>query len=288
MMAGSSGVRASSAASPALQTAPASKDVVSVWYRSSEGCPDGGVFIELLHRLGRAASLARVGDRIDFVVTVAHGERESSGHLERQNRERTVAIRDVSAATCEEVAEVLSLSLDLALQPGADPQAEAPPPPSTSDGWQQRLGGQLTLETGLARTVLPGAALFIELGPALKAWSLRLSFRGAYAEPDVAVPLNIGLLASRLEGCWAWAVGPVSLGPCAGMDVGLVFAESSRDNGRSDVGLWSSAVAHARASRQFGRLVAFVRYRFSAQTGDEVTGSAPVGVEAALGASFRF
>ena len=268
---------------------------MSIWYRSSEGCPDGNAFVGLLRRLGREATLARVGDRVDFVVTVAHADRESSGRLERQSSERTVAIRDVTAATCEEVAEVLSLSLDLALQPGAELPSEASPPPSAT--WQQRLGAQLTLETGLARAVLPGAALFIEVGPALQAWSLRLSFRGAYGEPDAAVDLNVGLLASRVEACWAWVVGDVALGPCGGVDIGLVFAESPGNNGRSDVGLWSSAAAHGRAGWQLGRLaleaqvgllVPFVRYRFSAETGDEVSGSAPVGLEAALGFSFRF
>jgi hypothetical protein len=292
----SSAVQATSATAPPLQAV--SNGLVWVWYRSSEGCPDGSAFIGLLRRLGRTASLASVGDPVDFVVTLAHTPRESSGRLERQSRERVVAIRDVAAATCEEVAEVLALSLDLALQPGADPQLSASIPPDTGDGWEQRLGAQLTLETGLARAILPGAALFIDLGPALHAWSLRLSLRGAYAERELAVALSVGLFASRAEACWAWVAGDVALGPCGGVDVGLVFAESSGDNGRGDVGLWSSAVAHARASWQLGRLVAleaqagllvpFVRYRFSAQTGEEVTGSAPLGFETALGVSIRF
>jgi hypothetical protein len=39
---------------------------------------------------------------------------------------------------------------------------------------------------------------------------------------------------------------------------------------------------------QLGLLVPFVRYQLSAQTGEEVTDSAPLGVEAALGFSIRF
>src|SRR5690606_782591 len=51
------------------QDAP--REALSIWYRSSEGCRDGAVFVTRLAELGRAATLARVGDRVDFVVTVA-------------------------------------------------------------------------------------------------------------------------------------------------------------------------------------------------------------------------
>jgi hypothetical protein len=291
----SNAAQASSAASPAQE---GSRNVARVWYRSSAGCPGGTAFIGLLRQLGRPAALAQVGDRIDFVVTVAYGERASSGHLERQSSERTVSIRDVTAGSCEEVAQVLALSLDLALQPGAEPPPAASPAPDDTGRWEQRLGLQLAVETGLARTALPGAALFVDLRPPARAWSLRLSLRGAYGEPDAAVDFSIGLLGSRAEACWAWALGDVTLAPCGGLEVGLVIAESSGDYGRSDVGLWSSAATHARAGWSLGRLVSleaqlgllvpFVRYQFRAKTGDEVSSSAPLGLEGALGISFRF
>jgi hypothetical protein len=295
-MAWSNAVQAAASAPP---PAPAADTyAVRVWYRSSEGCPDGAAFIGLLRQLGRPAALAQVGDRVDFVVTVAYAEGASSGHLERQSSERTVSIRDVSAASCEEVAQVLALSLDLALQPGAQAPSVPSPESNAAERWQQSLGLQLTLETGLARAALPGAALFVDLRPSAQAWSLRLSLRGAYGEPDAAVDLSVGLLASRVEACWAWTVGDVRLAPCGGVELGLVIAESSGDNGRSDVGLWSSAAAHARASwilgrlvsleAQLGLLVPFVRYEFSAQTGEEVSSSAALGLESALGISFRF
>lgn len=288
---------AASAAAAPSPSAPSPPDSAHIWYRSSESCPDGAAFIELLRRFGRETSLARVGDRVDFVVTVAHAGHESTGRLERQSSEGTVAIREVVAASCEEVAEVLALSLDLALQPGNEPEP-SPSSPSPSGDWEQRVGAQGTLETGLARALLPGAVLFIEVGPVPLAWSLRVSLRGAYAEPDAAVALDIGLVGARAEACWAWAVADVALGPCGGVELGLVFAESSGENGRSDVGVWSGAVGHGRGSwqvsrrfaleAQVGLLVPFVRYRFKAETGAEVTSSAPLGLETALGFSFRF
>lgn len=97
-----------------------------VWYRTSEGCPDGEAFVSRLAALGKAARLASVGDRVDFVVTLGRGPRESSGRLERQTRGGTVAIREYRDARCDAVAEALALTLDLALEPEAAPVASAP------------------------------------------------------------------------------------------------------------------------------------------------------------------
>ena len=271
---------------------------VWVWYRSGEGCPDGAAFIGLLRNLGRGASLAGVGDRVDFVVTLAYSAGESSGRLERQSSERTVAIRDVTAASCAEVADVLALSLDLALQPAAV-EHPAPAAAAASSFWQRRIGLQGTIETGLAQALLPGAALFIDWGSLPPAWRFRLSLRGAYGTRAAAVALNLGLLVSRAEGCRDWPLaGAVTLGLCGALDLGLVHAESSGDAGRSDTDFWGAAGTHLRLALDRGRpvalegqvglLVPFVHYRLQALTGDEVSNSAAVGLAAALGVSFRF
>lgn len=271
---------------------PASAEPVRVWYRSSEGCPDGPAFLERLRAFGRSAVLAGVGDRVDFVVTVAHAGSESSGRLERQSSERTVAIRDVIAATCAEVVEVLALSLDLAEQPAAAGAA----PAADDSSWQAWLGAQGTVESGLARLVFPGGAVFVDLRPPIERLRLRASLRGAYRERDSDIPLNVLLLASRLEACWLWSPGAVDVGPCAGFDLGLVRAESVGDNGLDDSGVWSSGAFHARAlwglgprlalEAQAGVLVPVVRYRFSAEAGGDVQDSAALGLSLAIGLSF--
>jgi hypothetical protein len=101
-----------------------------VWYRTSEGCPDGEAFVSRLSELGKTARLARVGDRVDFVVTLGSGPGESSGRLERQTRRGIVAIREYRDARCEQVAEALALTLDLALEPDAAPAASATSSPA--------------------------------------------------------------------------------------------------------------------------------------------------------------
>lgn len=97
---------------------------VSVWYRSAEGCPSADTFLARLAAQDVTATIARVGDQIDFVVTLGRDERSSSGTLERQSTRGTVAIREVRASTCDAVADALVLTL--ALTVGSDGGAGSP------------------------------------------------------------------------------------------------------------------------------------------------------------------
>jgi hypothetical protein len=97
----------------------------SVWYRSSEGCPDGPAFVARLHGAAEGAKLATAGDRIDFVVTLGTKNGHAFGQLERQTAEGRVAIRELEAPRCEEVADAVALTLTLALEPQASAAASA-------------------------------------------------------------------------------------------------------------------------------------------------------------------
>lgn len=116
----------------------------SIWYRTGEGCPDGVSFLARLENRGIRGHLAAVGDRVDFVVTLGTNGERSSGRLERQTSQGTIAIREVEDVRCEAVADALALTLALtfdpashdppetavaAEQPAAQSQA-GPPPPS--------------------------------------------------------------------------------------------------------------------------------------------------------------
>jgi hypothetical protein len=98
----------------ALESAPP-----SIWYRSSEGCPDGSAFLGRLHGAAEGAKLATAGDRIDFVVTLGLKDGHAFGQLERQTAEGRVAVRELEAPRCEEVADAVALTLTLALEPHA-------------------------------------------------------------------------------------------------------------------------------------------------------------------------
>ena len=159
---------------------------VWVWYRSSEGCPDGSSFVVRLAELGQAARLAGVGDRVDFVVTLGRVADSSSGRLERQTHGGTVAIREYRDARCEQVAEALALTLDLALEPQASPPVVAVAPtvdpgldaakaqtPASAEQrapiW--RVGPQALLQSGVAAQPAFGGALFA--GVEDPAWFVR-------------------------------------------------------------------------------------------------------------------
>jgi hypothetical protein len=240
---------------------------VSIWYRSSEGCPDGAAFIARLSALGRQSALANVGDHIDFVVTLAARLTTSAGRLERQTARGTVAIRELEAARCEEVAEALALSLELALEPHTEPAAsvsavrgdtpklpndaaarpssertELPPArtlpaaldatPLAASGESSeaeppfRFGAQGRVATGISPAPAPGATLFVELGDPADEVAARLSLNGVYRETTVAsVELDVAVVAARLDGCaLGWRTGVFSIGPCVGLDVGLLAA----------------------------------------------------------------
>jgi hypothetical protein len=97
----------------------------AIWYRSSEGCPDGLAFLEMLQHRATPAQLAQVGDRIDFVVTLGSTPTGNSGRLERQTDRGTVALRELQGTTCAAIADALALTLVLTLDPMSDQNADA-------------------------------------------------------------------------------------------------------------------------------------------------------------------
>ena len=265
-------------------SAHAEPEPVWVWYRTSEGCPDGAAFVSRLSELGKAARLASVGDRVDFVVTLGRGPHESSGRLERQTRGGTVAIREYRDARCEEVAEALALTLDLAIEPEAAAQAsgppsapggEAPPPGNavsvvgvvsadgvasvaSADGVVSAaavptagivLGAQAMLATGVAPGVLPGGALFIA-GHTDSGWlsSWRGTVFGAYRESSAEQrEIEVLLAGARIEACpFEARLDAIVFTPCLGFDAGLLRASGPNALGATDTGLWGAAAAHGR------------------------------------------
>jgi hypothetical protein len=309
----------------AATTAPAPDPALSIWYRSSEGCPEGSVFVARLAELGRRATLARVGDRVDFVVTVAGAPNASSGRLERQTARGTVAIRELDAPRCEEVTEALALSLDIALDPAnvapsssdaaLAPEAEptSPQPAAAVDRAPHRedptrepagrsplaLGAQGSLTKGIAPRWAAGGTLFAELR-ARDAIALagRFSLAAAFADATrAAIDVDVLWLAGRVEGCaFELRSGPLSLQPCAGAELGLVRAGSSGDGGQRDTGLWAAALGVMRArlelderfalEAQVGAALPFVRYAVGSSLGGDLFRTEAVIPTLALGGSW--
>jgi hypothetical protein len=113
----------------AEETPDAEPVPVSIWYRNAEGCPDGATFVEELGRRGTRGKLAAVGDAVDFVVTLGSSGEQSAGRLERQTSRGTIAIRELSAPSCADVAQALALSLSVAARTSGEGA-----PAATNDG----------------------------------------------------------------------------------------------------------------------------------------------------------
>lgn len=113
---------------------PESQEQAILWYRSTEGCPDGARFMESMGARSAHVRLAEAGDRVDFVVNLALTPEGARGRLERETERGTVAIREVVDASCEQVAQVIALNLSLALDPtgGVPPSEEVEPTDATS------------------------------------------------------------------------------------------------------------------------------------------------------------
>ena len=91
----------------------ASPGALVLWYRATEGCPSGSEFLALVEKRHAKAGLAKIGDQIDFVVTLGEKDGGFAGRVERQTDRGTAAIREVAAPSCAAVAEALALSLAL-------------------------------------------------------------------------------------------------------------------------------------------------------------------------------
>ncbi len=141
----------------ALETVPP-----SIWYRSSEGCPGGAAFVERLHGAAEGAKLATAGDRIDFVVTLGMKDGHAFGQLERQTAEGRVAVRELEASRCEEVADAVALTLTLALEPhaaqaGASLQTTTPATAATATEAAKPASTSAVADTATQTSNLPAS-----------------------------------------------------------------------------------------------------------------------------------
>ncbi len=198
-----------------------------VWYRASDQCPAGPEFLARLPAGTDRPRLANAGDHIDFVVTLLAAKDRTVGRLERQTKSGTVAIRELSDASCARVADALALSLGLALEPGgaseqpapveaSEPQQEPPdfeqaPAPvapalesqATSPGSgpvrdaivvarenessRWAFGIEGGALLGVTPSLMPRAIVFAELEPTGSDFALRFGFVGAYGSTSTQI-----------------------------------------------------------------------------------------------------
>lgn len=266
----------------------------SIWYRASDGCPDGPSFLVQLESRGVEGRLADVGDHVDFVVTLGQNGDHSSGRLERQTSEGTIAIREVEGTGCEAVADAIALSLALAHDPEAPGAAPVRPEGEASSTAAPAASPAASAE------VAPPAASESAVEPPEPAPPA-----SPLAEQRVTFAVGLAALASdAFEGPWVFSAGPfveiqapasfvlphatlraaihgglrpdggvpvqmwLAAGRLEGCPVGLVWGRftlrpcaafdagvlGASAAGVSDTGGWFAALAHARAELALGKI----------------------------------
>jgi hypothetical protein len=211
-----------------------SQSPISLDWSTPAGCPEGDAVSADVIRLSgataqgsrhlKARASIRPADGKGWILSLATDLNGATG-------ERTLV-----GASCESLTEAATLTLALILNPDL---AVPPPPPagdqrpaqeaatvaSTSDRrlhlvW--RLGAHAGIQAGAIENL--SSCFALSLGVGLGRLSLRLM-------PGLTPPQNIFVDAARTLGgrlwvgtaaalgCWAAAVGPVTLSPCLGFDV---------------------------------------------------------------------
>lgn len=291
----------------------------TVWYRTSEGCPNGEQFVLRVKTYQQGVRLAEAGDRVDFVVTLTKPpEAQATGRLERQTDGGTIAISEVRDTDCDAVATALALGLSLSLTPATTPSSPATgsstpgaastvsltvspaaPPSSPLQATAAPIARAATVIDSSGGASGPPVSstrdrdgspdrspeTFTGAGPARTAhWSFGLHGEGAFvlnpsplwggeafiehrgkkggwgqssARAGVAVhhgreatavgDVQQWLVAFRGSGCpLSWSLGPLSVAPCAEMDLGAVTAAGTSAFGERATALWATAAAAGR------------------------------------------
>lgn len=281
-----------------------------IWYRSAGECPDGEAFLTKLSGKVPDARIAAAGDPIDFVVTLGNLGKRSNGRLERETTEGKVAIREIDSESCAEVAEALALSLALAIDSrekpadketspptpripkrsnepepihaAPDPQLDrAPTRRSEPSSWW--VGGQVSLASAIAPSVLPGGFVFVEFDRAhastLPGASLRIGMLARLGTVMTSVgEVSYRLIGGRIDACpLRFGSDTFALKPCVDFDLGQLQVEGSdSDSGLTDSALWAAAGVDARLAWRAVRSLSFELElgafapltRYTLQTGD--------------------
>jgi hypothetical protein len=237
-------------------------DSIHIEYSAPGGCPSEAAFSwQVRARVRQDAAPAR---KYAVVLTVDGSRARGTLRVEEESRN---TVREISGASCDEIAEGLALILALVIDPGArtEPARELPPPPPErlaepkpspvgpamiSNGGQdvaplqrnprpaQRLsvaaGGWAVARSATAPGTTPAGDVFLEGGldrPGGFSPHLRLTLEYAQSSPvvDAAGTAQFSWIVGMLQACHAEQVldRTLTVPICAGLEWGRVEASGS-------------------------------------------------------------
>jgi hypothetical protein len=227
------------------------------WLAPPEQCPEEGAVRALVDQ-----HLAQTGTRNlrTRVIAVAQVEGLDDRWQARLRLRGAVAgERTIEAGSCDELAEIVSLVIALALQSHAapptvensePPQEEEPPPPAAPSSLAPEAdqihrpsppaaGASKSARFSLGVSTLADSAALsrVAFGVAaagLLEWRALHALLGAGYFPPVRTPVPgyataeavFDLAIGRLQGCFAPHLGPVKAGPCLALESGLLRGRS--------------------------------------------------------------
>lgn len=237
------------------RAAAADPEPVRITYGAPDGCPSEDEFVARLDREAHARRVDRGAVRT-FAFAIARDPAGFRGSLAVDG-----AAREVSAATCGEVASALVLVAALAIEerapaptpPPAPVPAPAPPAPAPSHE-VTRL--RLAVGAGVARYsgMTPSARLGVPVS--VVAWYGRRELRATFdaTTSDDTAMASFRWTAGRLEICpYVVALGHTELAPYAGVQLGALTGRGTGiDQAATETRPWIAPEAGLRARQWLG------------------------------------
>jgi hypothetical protein len=234
-------------------------DAIHLEYSAPSGCPSEAEFAwQVRARIRQDAAPAR---KYAVVLTVEGPRARGTLRVEEQSRN---TVREISGASCDEIAEGLALILALVIDPGArtDPARELPPPPPperapepkcppmptpvrvvdeprlrtprSTGGFSIDAGASFVARSALASATAGAGDVFLEGGidrPGSFSPRLRLAFEYAKSSPEVesAGTAQFSWMLGIVQACHVQEVleRRVAFPLCAGLEWGRVEASGS-------------------------------------------------------------
>ncbi len=246
-------------------------------YEASPGCPSAPSFRgQVVARTARVRFAEGEATEHVLFVSLVREPARVVGRLRVDERQGSSLARELSGASCDEVASALALIAALAFDPQAKtaplpapppaapplgaprrPAPERPPPraparPAAPAPWHVALGAQARLASGPLPGFWPQAGLFVELASGRRGWlspSLRAigvtTWRQSYEGGGGNASFSFA--GGRLEGCPArWQLAArLDASPCLGLEAAWLRAQGGFEAGPQDR-LWLALEASGR------------------------------------------
>jgi len=197
-----------------VRVAAAGPEPIQVEYAAPAGCPSEAEVVTRLHERANVARVEVAGAR-RFAFAITSDGVAYRGEL-TIDADGELTTREVTAATCDEVAGALVVVAALALQQQIPVARAVPVSPAR---WRFAAGAGVARYAGVTPSARIGVPIYLATGHGHQA--LRATFD--LTTTDDAPMASFQWLAGRIEACpYVWRFGRLAAAPCAGLQLGAL------------------------------------------------------------------